>query len=167
MNEHPFEVDEFASVARAFTAWCENTHVGKDSAQMKREALLQLSTIYISALKLPGADFVPCPDPPSRTEAQKRKLFDNLRPLPFQYYWEMYTPTDMQEDKEPVCGDLFDDFLDIHNDLSTGLWLYDRAYVASAVFCWTQMFGIHWGRHVVSALHALHAFEPEEENDAF
>jgi hypothetical protein len=167
MSSHPVEVDEFAARARVFMQWCESSHVGKGPEQMQREALQQLSETYAAALRLPGVDFVPSPDPPSQREAQRSKLAENLRPLPFQYYWEIFTPTDLEEDQEPVCGDLFDDFLDIHGDLSTGMWLYERKHFEAAVFSWVQMFGIHWGRHAVSAMHALHSFEPKEAKNAF
>jgi hypothetical protein len=167
MRAHPVEVDEFAAQARTFMQWCEASHGGKSGEQMQREALQRLSETYAAALRLPGVDFVPSPDPPSQTEAGRIKLSENLRPLPFQYYWEMFTPTDMDQDKEPVCGDLFDDFLDIYGDLSSGLWLYDRKHLEAAVFTWSQMFGVHWGRHAVSAMHALHSFEPKEEQNAF
>ena len=112
---------------------------------MQREALQQLSETYATALRLPGVDFVSSPDPPSQGKIERNKLAENLRSMPFQYYWEMFTPTDMDEGKEPVCGDLFDDFLDIFGDLSRGLWLYDRKHFEAAVFFWLQMFGVHWG----------------------
>jgi hypothetical protein len=82
--------------------------------------------------------------------------------LPLQYYWEIFAPSDLKGDKEPVCGDLFDDFLDIYADLTDGLWLYDRQHFEMAVFTWRLMFGVHWGRHAVSAMHALHSYEPED-----
>jgi hypothetical protein len=113
-------------------------------------------------------DFRPAPEPPSQTKEERGRLAANLRPLPFQYYWEVFTPTDMDDvDQEPVCGDLFDDFLDIYGDVAEGLWLYDRKHIEAAVFSWSQMFSVHWGRHVVSALHALHSFEPTETRHAF
>jgi hypothetical protein len=86
--------------------------------------------------------------------------------LPFQYYWEVFTPTKIESERDPVCGDLFDDFMDIYGDLIQGLWLYERGHIEAAVFSWRQMFGIHWGRHAVGALNALHSYEPpEEEHD--
>lgn len=166
MSPHPVEVDDFAERARAFLTWCATSHVGKAPSQMQREALLQLSETYASALKLPGVDFVPSPEAPSQTLDERTKLSQSLSSLPFQHYWEVFTPTDMESQKEPVCGDLFDDFLDICGDLSAGLWLYDRGHFEGAVFSWSLMFGVHWGRHAVSAMHALHSFQVPEEQDA-
>ncbi len=96
------------------------------------------------------------------TPEKRSAIARNLSSLPFQYYWEIFTPSDLDGDKEPVCGDLFDDFQDIYGDLSTGLWLYDRGHVETAAFTWNLMFGVHWGRHAVSAMHALHSFDPDD-----
>jgi hypothetical protein len=162
MNTHPPEVDEFAERARAFVVWCEGTHDSKSARVFQLESLRQLSSLYTCALSLPGVDYRPAPDPPYLSNEKRNTLTQNLRPLPFQYYWEVFTPSDMDGDHKPVCGDLFDDFLDIYGDLSTGLWLFDHGHVETAVFSWSQMFGAHWGRHLVSAMHALHSYEPKE-----
>lgn len=162
MTGHPKEIDAFASQVREFMAWCQSTHVDKSAEEMQREALQQLSRLYAAALVLPGVDYKPAPDPPDRSPDERERLAANLRPLPFQHYWEVFTPTD-HEDHEPVCGDLFDDFLDIYADVAGGLWLYERKHYEAALFSWTMLFGVHWGRHVVSAMHALHSFEPPEE----
>jgi hypothetical protein len=166
MSAHPGAVHDFAEQAKAFVAWCDSAHAGKSAETMQLEALQNLSQVYAAAMRLPGVDFHPAPEPPVQTKDERERLATNLRPLPFQYYWEVFTPTDLEGDKEPVCGDLFDDFLDIYADLSSGLWLYARKHVETAVFMWSQMFGIHWGRHAVSAMHALHSFATKEERDA-
>ena len=165
MTDHPKEIDEFSSQAREFISWCQSIHVGKTPEQMQRQALTQLSRVYAAGFNLPGVDFVLAPDPPRQTQNERQQLAASLKQLPFQYYWEVFNPTD-EDNKMPVCGDLFDDFLDICGDLSADLWLYDNKHYETAVFIWNQMFGIHWGRHAVSAIHALHAFDPHEEQDA-
>jgi hypothetical protein len=164
MTDRPKEIDEFSSQAQVFISWCQSTHVDKTPEQMQRQALTQLSRIYAAGLNLPGVDFVPAPDPPRQTQEERQQLTASLRQLPFQYYWEVFNPTD-NGNKTPVCGDLFDDFLDICGDLSAGLWLYDHKHCEAAVFIWNQMFGIHWGRHAASAIHALHAFDPPEDQN--
>jgi hypothetical protein len=161
MTEYPKEIEVFAAHAREFMAWCESDHGGKTSEQLQRESLKQLSRLYAVALDLPGVDFKEAPDPPSQDQAVRQRLAANLKALPFQYYWEVFTPTD-ERDHESVTGDLFDDFLDIYGDIAGGLWLYERGHVEAAVFEWSFDFGMHWGRHVVSALHALHSFEAKE-----
>lgn len=139
---------------------------GEPEQTMQLEALQQLSLLYAAALQLPEVDFRPAPEAPMQSEEQRRSRATNLRPLTFQYYWEVFTPTDIDSNKEPVCGDLFDDFLDIYEDVASGLWLYDHEHFESAVFSWSAMQGFHWGRHAVSAMHALHSFHPEEEPNA-
>ena len=158
----PVEVNEFAARARAFVQWCESPHAGKSAGQMQFEALQQLAETYAAALRLPKVDFMPSPEPPSRDGAKTKKLAHHLQPLPFQYYREMFTPTDLNENGQGVDGDLLDDFLDIHGDLSQGLWLYERGHCEAAVFLWRFAFAAHWGRHAVSAMHALHSFDPEQ-----
>lgn len=161
MIEYPKEIDVFAAHAHEFMEWCESDHNGKTSEQMQRESLKQLSRLYAAALGLPGVNFKEAPDPPSQDQAVRQRLAANLKSLPFRYYWEVFTPTD-ERDHEPVIGDLFDDLLDIYGDIADGLWLYERGHFEVAVFEWSFRFGMHWGRHVVSALHALHSFEAEK-----
>jgi len=161
MKSHPVEVDAFAAQARAFLAWCEMPHGEKSNEDFRYEALHQVATAYVAALNLPGADFRDAPEPPLISAEKRRSLAANLGMLPFQYYWEVFTPSDLDGDKEPVCGDLFDDFLDIFGDLSAGRWIFDRGHVETAVYTWRLMFGAHWGRHAVSAMHALHSFDPD------
>lgn len=162
MSAHPQEIDLFAAKARAFIEWCNADHAQKNRAQMQMESLQQLSQLYAAALRLPGVDFHPAPDPPPQNESDRARIAEKLSPLPFQYYWEVFTPTDMHEkEREPVCGDLFDDFQDICGDIGSGLWLYNQRHVEAAVFSWSQMFYFHWGRHAVSAMHALHSFDSD------
>jgi hypothetical protein len=77
--------------------------------------------------------------------------------MPFQYYWEILEPVAWEPEK-PVVGDLCDDLIDIYSDLREGLNLYDAGNEESAVFYWRLLFRAHWGRHLTSALHALHCF---------
>jgi hypothetical protein len=129
---------------------------------MQLQALEQLADIYAAALRLPGVDYRSSPEPPRLQPDERKRIGANLRNLPIQYYWEVFTPSDLDGNKEAVCGDLFDDFLDIYADLADGLWLYDREHFEAAVFSWSHTFGFHWGRHAVSAMHALHSFEGRE-----
>jgi hypothetical protein len=160
MSSHPVEIDQFAELARAFLAWCDSSHEGKTAQLFHHQALQQLSGVYSAALSLPGVEGREAPDPPRISPEKRSALAKSLAALPLQYYWEIFTPSDLDGDKEPVCGDLFDDFIDIYADLSEGLWLYDRQHLEMAVFTWRLMFGAHWGRHAVSAMHALHSYEP-------
>lgn len=162
MQEHPVEIDDFATRARDFLAWCEHPHDVDNVEAFQLASLSTLASLYAAALLLPGVEFREAPEPPVLSPDRRVWLAHNLKALPFRYYWEVFTPTDAAGDKEPVCGDLFDDFLDIYGDVSQGLWLYDQGHLEAAVFTWWQMFGFHWGRHAVSAMHALHSFDSSE-----
>jgi hypothetical protein len=152
-------IPDFVEHARRFVSWCRTEHEGKSKAEFKVEALQGLAGIYNSALYLPSAKFKPAPNAPAATELERQIVAQNLSALPFQYYWDLCEPALRGEVPEPGCGDLADDFQDIYKDLSTGLWLFDGGHVEAAVYSWREMFRLHWGRHVVSALHALHSFE--------
>ena len=117
MSTRPVEVDAFVQSARDFLTWCDRSHEGKSAGAFRHEALLSLSAIYTAALSLPGVEAGDTPDPPSITPEKRSAIARNLSCLPFQYYWEVFTPSDLGRDKEPVCGDLFDDFQDIYGDL--------------------------------------------------
>jgi hypothetical protein len=154
----PPAVDEFALRARAFVSWCDTSHADKPSELMQLEALRELAVVYAAGLALPDVEPQDAPDPPPMTSEKRQTISANLLSLPTQYYWEIFTPSNL-DDKEPVCGDLFDDFQDIYSDLAGGLWLYDHGHVEAAVFSWRLMLGAHWGRHAVSAMHALHSYD--------
>lgn len=138
--------------------WCDTSHASKSASRMQLEALRELASIYSAGLALPEVDPPDAPDPPSMTSEKRQAISATLSSLPIQYYWEVFTPSDM-DDKELVCGDLFDDFQDIYSELARGLWLYDHGHVEAAVFSWRFMLSAHWGRHAVSAMHALHSFD--------
>jgi len=59
-----------------------------------------------------------------------------------------------------VEGYIGDELLDIYNDLRKGLALWNTkdSYTAEAVYGWRESFVLHWGRHAVVALHALHTY---------
>jgi hypothetical protein len=152
-------ITDFVEHARRFVSWCRTEHEGKSKAQFKAEALQSLAAIYNSALYLPQVEFKAAPDTPAATEIECQIVAQNLLALPFQYYWDLCEPALPGEIPEPSCGDLVDDFQDTYKDLSSGLWLFDAGHVEAAIYSWREMFRLHWGPHVVSALHALHSFE--------
>ena len=59
-------------------------------------------------------------------------------------------------------GDLFDDFADIHGDLSAGLWLLDNGHWEAAVWHWRLLYW-RWSNHLVGALHALHLYHTSQD----
>lgn len=51
-----------------------------------------------------------------------------------------------------------DDLGDIWRDLREGVDLYRLGYISAAAWHWRFHFLLHWGRHAVSAISALHAW---------
>jgi hypothetical protein len=77
--------------------------------------------------------------------------------LPFQYYSEIWNPVLVPTD-ETVTGNIADDLADIYFDLKQGLLYMDDGHPFQAVFHWTFMYGVHWGRHATTALRVLHCY---------
>ena len=152
---YPKELDGFVEAARAFVSFCERSHEDQPPIEFQKECLRQLTNVYSNALQIPQAPFRDAPDPPERTD--QKWLTKNLVPLPFQYYTEAIEPANLDKNGNVAMGDLFDDFLDIHHDLSDGLWLIDQGHWEAAVWHW-RLLHWHWSTHVIGALHALHLF---------
>ncbi len=53
-------------------------------------------------------------------------------------------------------GDVGDDLLDIYQDVRAGLVAFDSGEVSDAAWHWSFLYRIHWGRHAVGGLFALH-----------
>jgi Domain of unknown function (DUF5063) len=58
--------------------------------------------------------------------------------------------------EEPVMSDVGDDLLDTYHDIRRGLLLFDAQQADEALWHWSFLHQIHWGRHAVGALFALH-----------
>jgi Domain of unknown function (DUF5063) len=161
MNTVPEEVRAFAALAESYVAWCETPHRGAPPERFQLEVLRRLSTLYSAGLLLPDVEPPEMPDIPDPSVDERKRVVDNLSALPFQYYREVFNPTAAAREDDPVCGDLLDDLGDIYVDLARGLRLFRSGQVEAAAFSWRFAFGIHWGRHLVSALRALHSWRPE------
>lgn len=59
--------------------------------------------------------------------------------------------------KNPVLGDVGDDLLDTYKDVKAGCLLCEQGRLPLALWHWSLMHRIHWGKHAVGALAALHA----------
>jgi len=153
---HPSEVDRFADTARRFCKWCESDKDKVPQAKLQFDALRALADVYRAGFLLPDTDPCELPRPQHLGRDQRKAIARKLDKLPFQYYWQQPAPSDFEERKEAVCGDLFDDLLDIYADVIEGLWLFEKDQVQAAVHHWRTSFGQHWGRRAVSALNALH-----------
>ena len=77
--------------------------------------------------------------------------------LPFNMYQTVIDPL-AEQVQTPQTTDIRIDFRNIYLEIRKGLDLYIEGKRASAVFHWTASFAFQWGRHVVDAQKALHAF---------
>lgn len=142
---------DFAEVARAYCSWCEAAH----SEHSDSQAAYWLSRLHSQALLLPrvepeNEEGLPELPPEALAEAEK-----NLGAFAGRYYREVFDPDPLGAD-EPVMGDIGDDLLDIYKDVRAGLVLFDCGEVGEALWHWSFLHRIHWGRHAVGAMYALH-----------
>ncbi|MBW8467143.1 MAG: DUF5063 domain-containing protein [Thiobacillus sp.] len=142
---------DFAEVARAYCSWCEAT----PSEHTDSQAAYWLSRLYSQALLLPqvgpeNEDGLPELPPEELAAATK-----NLAAFAGRYYREVFDPDPLLAD-EPVLGDIGDDLLDTYKDVRAGLVLFDRGETNEAMWHWSFLHRIHWGRHAVGAMYALH-----------
>lgn len=160
----PPEVAYFAERAKEFITWCQSSHEGKNPKTFQLEVLPMLSILYATAWMLPHDESrTSLPEAPAITPEHRQKLTENFKAMPFQLYWEMLMPSKMEGDAMPICSDLLEDLQDIYADLVAGLWHFEQREIEAAVFAWRFRFSAHWGKRIVSAMHALHLYEPKEE----
>ena len=142
----------FAELARGYCAWCEGATLGPDA---ESQAAGWVARLYAAALRLPPRDCCYAEDAPELPQAQLDRAKGNLAPFMGGYYRECFDP-DPELDDPPCMGDLGDDLLDIYTDLKHGLLVFDAGDVHDALWHWSFLHRIHWGRHAVGALFALH-----------
>lgn len=155
--QHPQDIDRFADTARRFCKWCESDKSRIAADKLAFDALRALADVYRAGFLLPDTDKSDLSAVERVTREQRKAVARQLEKLPFQYYWRLRKPSDFEGHREPLCGNLLDDCLDIYADVIEGLWLYERKQVQTAVYVWRLSFGERWGHRAVSALHALHS----------
>jgi hypothetical protein len=142
----------FAEIARGFCAWCESSTLG---AQPERDASIWLARLHAAALVLPDVGCDNEDGLPNLPEGGLAQATANLAHFVGWYYREFFDP-DPSLDDEAVMGDIGDDLLDIYSDVKAGLVLMDQGKRTEALWHWAFLHRIHWGRHAVGALFALH-----------
>lgn len=153
-NGHSFEL-----LARDF---CELIEQCDSASDLLCRGRLLLAKLYASALELDSTE--PGEDDNSRyiSHADWQAVHERLTVLldPHNRYEASLHPT---ENAELATAFLADDFADIWRDLKEGLnTLSDRPNLRADVFFdWKFTFEIHWGRHAVNALAALHDLAPQ------
>lgn len=155
LNKAMSQTVNFVNSVKAFCAWAESEPLVVESEV--REAIHMLVRIYSTVLPLAVGDPNFDIDAKRITDEKWKTVFKRFGSLPFNYYNLVFDPTKV-EPEAPVVGDIADDFADIYRDLNAGLSLYEGGHEAEAIWEWKQSFNSHWGRHVTSALYALHTY---------
>ena len=148
----PSSANAFALIARDFCAWCEAPSLG---AEKESAAAAWLSKLYAAALALPEVEPENEEGLPNLPEAALAKARSNLACFNGWYYREFFDPNPTLEE-EPVMGDIGDDLLDTYKDIKAGCLLFERGEATEALWQWSFLHRVHWGRHAVGALFALH-----------
>jgi hypothetical protein len=149
----PHEVT-FAEIAHGFCTWCEGPSPGAE-AEASASAAAWLAKLYAAAISLPKVGPKNEDELPSIPEEALAKARINLARFNGWYYREFFDP-DPTLNEEPVMGDIGDDLLDTYKDIKAGCLLYERGETTEALWHWSFLHRIHWGRHAVGALLALH-----------
>ena len=145
-------VSAFAQLASGFCAWCEGTSLGEDC---EASAAGWLARLYAAAIDLPSRGPENAGEPPTIPAEQLERARRNLSQFRGKHYREFFDP-DPSLRGEPVVGDVGDDLLDTYTDVRSGLICFDRARLEEALWYWSYLHRIHWGRHAVGAMFALH-----------
>jgi hypothetical protein len=142
---------DFADVVRAYCSWCEASH----SEHSDSQAAYWLTRLYSQALLLPKI-----------TSENDDGLYDipyealaaakaNLAAFAGRYYREVLDPDPFLAE-QPTMGDIGDNLLDTYKDVRAGLVLFDNGKTKDALWHWSFLHRVHWGRHAVGAIYALH-----------
>jgi hypothetical protein len=155
-------INNFALLARRYCKWCEE-HQLTDPKSLHYEAIGHLAQLYAAGLTLPDVDVTDHSELSEPPKEAIQAIYRSFGALPFNYYRDFFSPHIIDQSNEPGMGDLADDLTDIYLDLHRGLALLDSGIEAAAAWEWRFSFGIHWGRHAVSALRALHCYDFPDE----
>lgn len=141
----------FAELARGFCVWAESP--SPDGSLYVAAAWV--AKLHAAALLLPEVECESdggLPDvPPSALEAARRVI----GPFFGMYYREFFDPDPTLND-ESVMGDVGDDLLDTYMDVKRGLLVFDEGQSVDALWHWSFLHRIHWGRHAVGAMFGIH-----------
>lgn len=148
----------FAALARRYCRWAEAA-----PGEARAEILLArelLAALQYTRLLLPetavGGEHETAAVPQSHWDEVRRRF----EVLPIDEYWEVYDPF---SDEAPVVVSVADSLADIDRDLRQGLDLFDAGAVREAAWHWRVLHGVHWGRQLLGAQRAIHAWLTRHE----
>lgn len=151
-STHASSARSFAEVARGFCSWCEGPSLG---AEPEVTAAAWLAKLHAAALVLPDVESQNSDDLPDIPPASQEAARNNIACFMGMYYRQCFDP-DPILNEEPVMGDVGDDLLDTYQDVRCGLLLFDGEQPTEALWQWSFLHRVHWGRHAVGAMVALH-----------
>lgn len=140
-------VAAFAALVAEFEAFIAGGP-GSGSADNDLELARYLALLHAAALRLP--DTKPAdPAPAQRVD---------VPPLNLTFGFDLYPTVVHGDDVEPpiTLGSLSDDVQEVRGDLLTGLALFDRGLVEDSAWEWRFQHRVHWGRHALGAIVAIH-----------
>lgn len=158
MQSSEQKIEAFAQSVRMYCQWAEEAP--SNPADEIKLALKFLSDLYGKAIQLPQIKVAGGIEPNKVSEDNRQQVYKRFGSLPFNHYSQIFNPL-VCPPEEPVIGDLADDLSDIYGDLRMGLSLYDGGHQQAAAWEWQLHFRIHWGRHLVAALYAMHCYAEE------
>src|ERR1043166_3181102 len=156
-------VDRFVAVARQYCSVMEGAHAASGPQLIRKSAEL-LPELYRAALDLPDIETGTTDGETALRMAAKEDAHIVQASLPneladYSIYWHTFDPLESPPD-EPVASDLRNDFVEIYEDVRTGIQTWAAASIedkADIAWGWRFNFIHHWGRHAVSAMTAVHA----------
>ncbi|MCY4744134.1 DUF5063 domain-containing protein [Pelomonas sp. UHG3] len=152
MTPNEFQtVLDFAATARGFCIWCEDESAERTDVH----AASWLARLYGLGVVLPSVNSDNEDGLPDLPTDVLLRVQTNLAGFSGRYYREVFDPAPELDD-QPVIGDIGDDLLDTYKDVRRGLMLFDDGAVAEALWQWSFLHRVHWGRHCAGALLALH-----------
>jgi hypothetical protein len=138
-------IEAFTDNARSYCEWVESdTHDVLTVRQLLLSLLQGTPYLIVSSSQSYGEEYQE-----DDLEVDPKRFID----FPFQYYREIFNPLDFS--KEPVVGDISDDFADIYIELRHGLKALELGNGVYAIQHWRESYFIHWGEHATSALRAI------------
>jgi Domain of unknown function (DUF5063) len=152
--------DSFPVLAEKYCSW--SMAVDRDALYDYRTAIRLLPALYIAAIDLPEYPQSDTGDVPSCSDDEWKSVYNRFRTMPVGLYPVILDYS--ADSNHPVgYGDLLDDLADIYRDLVGPLRVYEAGHSDTALWYWRWGFRHHWGDHIVSAIHVLHHFRPDDQ----
>jgi len=142
----------FTEIAQGFCSWCEGASLGDHP---EGAAAGWLGKLYSAGLALPQVESNGSEGLPDIPAGALESATRNLAFFGGMYYREYFDPNPLLTE-ESGMGDVRDDLQDTYQDIRRGLVLFDHGQVNEAVWHWAFLHRVHWGRHAVGAMYALH-----------